>query len=287
MFQNTLITKEDKIMDFKNPDTALLSEKKLYIFDMDGTIYLGYNVFDFAIRFINHLRAAGKRVLFFTNNASHTTEFYVKKLTKLGFSPTPDEIMTSGDVTIEFLKRHRPGKSVYLVGTDELVDSFRANGINILTGDEDKADIVVTSFDTTLTYKKMDNSCRFIRGGAEYLSTHPDFNCPTENGFIPDSGAIAAFVTASTGKVPTYFGKPYRETIDMISEATGFGLGEMCIFGDRLYTDIAIGKKHGVTAVLVLTGETQPADVDAATPAEKPDFVFDSLDCVDKVMFGE
>lgn len=287
MFQNTLITKEDKIMDFKNPDTALLSEKKLYIFDMDGTIYLGYNVFDFAIRFINHLRAAGKRVLFFTNNASHTTEFYVKKLTKLGFSPTPDEIMTSGDVTIEFLKRHRPGKSVYLVGTDELVDSFRANGINILTGDEDKADIVVTSFDTTLTYKKMDNACRFVRNGAEYLSTHPDFNCPTENGFIPDSGAIAAFVTASTGKVPTYFGKPYRETIDMISEATGFGLGEMCIFGDRLYTDIAIGKKHGVTAVLVLTGETQPADVDAATPAEKPDFVFDSLDCVDKVMFGE
>ncbi len=273
-------------MDFKNPDTALLSEKKLYIFDMDGTIYLGYNVFDFAIRFIDHLRAAGKKVLFFTNNASHTTEFYVNKLTKLGFSPTPDEIMTSGDVTIEFLKRHRPGKSVYLVGTDELVQNFRESGIKMLEGDEESADIVVTSFDTTLTYQKMDNACRLVRGGAEYLSTHPDFNCPTETGFIPDSGAIAAFVTASTGKIPTYFGKPYRETIDMISEATGFGLDEMCIFGDRLYTDIAIGKKHGVTAVLVLSGETQPEDVDAATPAEKPDFVFDSLDNVDHIMFG-
>lgn len=274
-------------MDFKNPDTALLSEKELYIFDMDGTIYLGYNVFDFAIRFIDHLRAAGKRVLFFTNNASHTTEFYVKKLTKLGFSPTPDEIMTSGDVTIEFLKRHRAGKSVYLVGTDELVDSFRESGIDMLSGDEERADIVVTSFDTTLTYKKLDDACRLVRGGAEYLSTHPDFNCPTETGFIPDSGAIAAFVTASTGKTPTYFGKPYRETIDMISEATGFSLDQMCIFGDRLYTDIAIGKKHGVTAVLVLSGETQPADVDAATPAEKPDFVFDSLDDVDKIMFSQ
>lgn len=274
-------------MDFKNPDTALLSEKELYIFDMDGTIYLGYNVFDFAIRFIDHLRAAGKRVLFFTNNASHTTEFYVKKLTKLGFSPTPDEIMTSGDVTIEFLKRHRAGKSVYLVGTDELVDSFRESGINMLSGDEERADIVVTSFDTTLTYKKLDDACRLVRGGAEYLSTHPDFNCPTETGFIPDSGAIAAFVTASTGKTPTYFGKPYRETIDMISEATGFSLDQMCIFGDRLYTDIAIGKKHGVTAVLVLSGETQPADVDAAAPAEKPDFVFDSLDNVDKIMFPQ
>ena len=126
-------------MDFKNPDTALLSEKKLYIFDMDGTIYLGYNVFDFAIRFINHLRAAGKKVLFFTNNASHTTEFYVNKLTKLGFSPTPDEIMTSGDVTIEFLKRHRAGKSVYLVGTDELVQNFRESGIKMLEGNEESA----------------------------------------------------------------------------------------------------------------------------------------------------
>lgn len=274
-------------MDFTNPNPSIIADKKLYIFDMDGTIYLGYNVFDFAIRFINNLRAAGKKILFFTNNASHSTAFYVNKLTKLGFSPTPDEIMTSGDVTIEFLKRHRAGKSVYLVGTDELVENFRENGINLLNGDEESADIVITSFDTSLTYQKMDNACRLVRGGAEYLSTHPDFNCPTETGFIPDSGAIAAFVTASTGKTPTYFGKPYRETIDMISEATGFSLDEMCIFGDRLYTDIAIGKKHGVTAILVLSGETQPEDVDAATPAEKPDFVYDSLDDVDKILFSK
>ena len=275
-------------MNFQNPANCkeTLDSKKLYIFDMDGTIYLGYQVFPYAIRFINNLRAAGKKVLFFTNNASHTTEFYVQKLTKLGFSPTPDEIMTSGDVTIEFLKRHRAGKSVYLVGTPELVENFRENGIPMLEGNEDKADIVVTSFDTTLTYEKMDNACRLVRNGAEYLSTHPDFNCPTENGFIPDSGAIAALCTASTGKVPTYFGKPYKETIEMIGEATGYTNEEMCIFGDRLYTDIALGKKFGVTAVLVLSGETQPEDVEAAAVADKPDFVFDSLDNVDQVMFG-
>jgi ribonucleotide monophosphatase NagD (HAD superfamily) len=103
---------------------------------------------------------------------------------------------------------------------------------------------------------------------------------------MPDSGAIAALVTASTGKVPTYFGKPYRETIEMICEATGMEPSEMCIFGDRLYTDIAVGKRHGVTAVLVLSGETQPADVEAATDADKPDFVFDSLDDVDRTMFA-
>lgn len=273
-------------MSFVNLAIAPIADKELYIFDMDGTIYLGFQVFPFAIKFINNLRKAGKRVLFFTNNASHTTAYYVEKLTKLGFSPTPDEIMTSGDVTIEYLKRHRAGKSVYLVGTDELVENFRENGIPMLTGKEEAADIVVTSFDTTLTYEKLDNACRLVRGGAEYLSTHPDFNCPTETGFIPDSGAIAAFVTASTGKTPTYFGKPYKETIEMICEATGKSPAQMCIFGDRLYTDIAVGKRHGVAAILVLSGETKMADVDAAAEADKPDYVFPSLDEVNTAIFG-
>ena len=273
-------------MNFKNPDTAVLGEKKLYIFDMDGTIYLGGQPFDFAIRFIKNLRKNGKKVLFYTNNASHTTPFYLQKLTRLGYEPTADEIMTSGDVTFEFLNRFRHGKSVYLVATDELVEEYRAKEINLLNGDEEKADIVITSFDTSLTYEKLNNACRLIRGGAEYLSTHPDFNCPTENGFIPDSGAIAALVTASTGKVPTYFGKPYKETIEMICEATGFSCDQMCIFGDRLYTDIAVGKRHGVTAVLVLSGETTEADVDAAAVADQPDFVYDSLDNVDQEIFG-
>ena len=274
-------------MSFKYADPAILGDKKLFIFDMDGTIYLGGIPFDFAIRFIKNLRAAGKKVLFFTNNASHTTPFYQKKLERLGFEPREDEIMTSGDVTLEFLKRFRAGKSVYLVATDELVEEYKREGINILTGDEESADIVITSFDTSLTYKKLDDACRLIRGGAEYLSTHPDMNCPTENGFIPDSGAIAALVTASTGKKPTYFGKPYRETIEMIGEATGFSNEEMCIFGDRLYTDIALGKKFGVTSVLVLSGETKQEDVDAAEEADRPDLVFESLDGVSKVMFGE
>ena len=275
-------------MNFQNPANCkqTLDSKKLYIFDMDGTIYLGYQVFPYAIRFINNLRAAGKKVLFFTNNASHTTEFYVQKLTKLGFSPTPDEIMTSGDVTIEFLKRHRAGKNVYLVGTPELVENFRENGIPMLTGSEETADIVVTSFDTTLTYEKMDNACRMVRNGAEYLSTHPDFNCPTETGFIPDSGAIAAFVTASTGKVPTYFGKPYKETVEMICEATGFTTDEMCIFGDRLYTDIALGAKNGVTSILVLTGEGTYEEAMELPEGEKPAFIFPSLAEVDEAVFG-
>ena len=274
-------------MEFKNPNTDIIKSKKLYIFDMDGTIYLGGRPFDFAKRFIKNLRASGRRVLFFTNNASHTSPFYLSKLERLGFEPSADEIMTSGDVTLEFLKRHRAGKSVYLVGTDELVEEYAAKGIKLVNGESDPrhADIVITSFDTSLTYEKLNIACRLIRNGAEYLSTHPDFNCPTEDGFIPDSGAIAALVTASTGKTPTYFGKPYKETVEMIGEATGFAREEMCIFGDRLYTEIALGKSFGVTSVLVLSGETTEEDVDAALPKDKPDFAFASLDDVDKLMF--
>ncbi|MBQ1213027.1 MAG: HAD-IIA family hydrolase [Clostridia bacterium] len=270
-------------MNFANPDINVLKEKELFIFDMDGTIYLGDNVFDFAVDFINRLRENGKKVLFFTNNASHAFPFYMKKLTAKGFAPKREEIMTSGDVTKVFLKRMRAGKSVYLVGTDELVEDFYNSGVRLFSGDVDAVDIVVTSFDTSLTYEKLNNACRFVRNGAEYLSTHPDYNCPTEDGFIPDSGAIAAFVTASTGKAPTYFGKPYVETLDMICEATGVSKEKMCIFGDRLYTDIALGANNGVTSILVLSGETHAEDLEASSV--QPAFVFPSLREVDELMF--
>jgi HAD superfamily hydrolase (TIGR01450 family) len=264
----------------------ILTDKKLYIFDMDGTIYLGSRVFGFAVDFINNLRSHGKRILFFTNNASNSKQYYIDKLTRLGFSPTADEVLTSGNVTTVYLNRFRADKRVYLVGTPGLCEEFAQAGVK-LAGMDEPADIVVTSFDTTLTYEKVRHACDLIRGGAEYLSTHPDFNCPVEGGFIPDSGAIAALVTASTGVTPVYFGKPYPQTIDMICAFTGCSKSDMCVFGDRLYTDIALGKRHGVTAILVLSGETQAADVEKADASERPDFVFDSLEDVNEIMFKQ
>ena len=248
-------------------------DKKLYVFDMDGTIYLGENVFPFAVTYIKRLRSEGRRVLFFTNNASKSPDFYVKRLARMGFEPRKDEIMTSGDVTIRFLKEKRPGKSVYLLGTKLLRKSFVDAGIEL----SDDAEIVVTSFDTELTYAKLEKACTLIRGGAEYLCTHPDLNCPTENGFIPDSGAIAAAVTASTGAVPRYFGKPYADTAEMICSYTGVSPSDACIFGDRLYTDIALGKNSGMTAVLVLSGETKRGDLEKLRPEQMPDIILESI----------
>lgn len=268
-----------------NPSIEILKNKKLFIFDMDGTVYLGNNVFPFAIDFINNLRKAGKKILFFTNNASRSPVTYLDRLAGMGFNPTIDEIMTAGDVTVEFLIRNRKDKTVFLVGTPDLESYFKERGIKLVSGDEEKADVVVTSFDMTLTYEKLKNACRFIMDGSEYLSTHPDFTCPTETGFIPDSGAISAFVTAATGVTPAYLGKPYKETLSMISEYTGIQNEDMCIFGDRLYTDIALGKRHGVTSILVLTGETTMEDVEKADEKDRPDFIFESLDSVNKELF--
>jgi len=251
----------------------ILQNKKLYIFDMDGTIYIEDRVFSFAVDFILSLRRERKHVLFLTNNASHAPDYYINKLTRLGFEPSRNELITSGDATIRYLKSNRAGKKVYLVGTPELCKQFEENNI-VLSED---ADIVVTSFDTTLTYDKLRIACQLIQKGAEYLSTHPDINCPVENGFIPDSGAISAFVTASTGVTPTYFGKPYTQTINTICDFTGVKNEDMVVFGDRLYTDIALGKRHGITSVLVLTGETKQSDVEQAKIEDKPDYVFSSL----------
>ncbi len=253
--------------------SVIRPDKKLYIFDMDGTIYLGDRVFPFAVEYIRRLRADGRRVLFFTNNASRDGKVYLDRLSRMGFSPREDEILTSGDVTIRFLLGHRKGKSVFLLGTPSLRKSFEEAGIEL----SDEGDIVVSSFDTGLTYAGLERACTLIRGGAEYLCTHPDFNCPTETGFIPDSGAIAAAITASTGVIPRYFGKPYPDTAEMIFSYTGISAPDACIFGDRLYTDVALGKNSGMTAVLVLSGETTPKDLENLPAERAPDLVIESI----------
>ena len=266
----------------EQPLSVVLKRKRLFVFDMDGTLYLGNSVLPGAVDFVRRLRAEGRKVLFFTNNASHNPAFYYEKLEKMGFAPQKGEVLTSGDVTAEFLLRHRRGKPVYAVGTPELEEQLKQYGIVL----KEQADIVLTSFDTTLTYRKLEHACRLIRSGAEFLATHPDFNCPTEDGFIPDSGAIAALITASTGKTPVFFGKPCRSALDMICELTGVQPEDAVIFGDRLYTDIALGRRNGVTAVLTLTGETTRDEAEQAEPEERPDYLVEAMSEAFSAMFS-
>ncbi len=251
-------------------DKQALKQIELFVLDMDGTIYLGDKILPGAIEFVKTARERGKKVVFFTNNASKNPNNYVEKLERMGFGAERSDVVTAGDVTIEYLKRNRPNEAVYLVGTPALEQSFKDAGIEL----SENAKIVVTSFDTTLTYEKLVIACDLIRNGADFYCTHPDFNCPTENGFIPDSGAIAALVTASTGISPKYFGKPYKETADMISELFGIPFEKTAIVGDRLYTDIALGRNNGLMSVLVLSGETK---IEEVNENNAPDIILDGI----------
>ncbi len=256
-----------------------LNNIELFVLDMDGTIYLGEQVFDEALRFVKEARAKGKRVIFFTNNASRNPQIYVERLNRMGFAATREDIVTSGDVTSAYLKLHHPNTPVYLVGTPALEEAFRAEGIRLTNGTDrataETAEIVVASFDTTLVYEKLDIACNLIRKGATFYSTHPDFVCPMEGGAIlPDSGAICALITSCTDVLPKYFGKPEAETANMIEHLFGIPREKTAIVGDRLYTDIALGKKNGLLSVLVLTGETSMDDVNDENCA---DIILDNI----------
>lgn len=253
-------------------DISILKEIKLFVLDMDGTFYLGESLIDGSLEFIEKLKKTGRKFLFFTNNSSKAPVFYRSKLSRLGCEIDEKDVVTSGDVTINYLKENRPSANIYLVGTKLLRESFMKAGLTLV---DHNPDIVVVGFDTTLDYEKVSKACRYIRNGAEFIATHPDFNCPVEDGFIPDCGAICAMITASTGVKPRYMGKPFKETIDTILELTGLDKTEIAFVGDRMYTDIAIGANNRVTSVLVLSGETKVKDIELSDI--KPDFVFPSL----------
>lgn len=262
-----------------NRDINELKRKKLFVLDMDGTFYLGNNLIKGSLEFIRKLGEKGVGFLFFTNNSSRTPGFYRQKLAGIGCFVEEASVVTSGDVTIKYLKENYPSSSVYLVGTPLLEECFSAAGIRL---SDEKADIVVIAFDTTLTYEKLTKACTFIRNGSIFLATHPDLNCPTEDGCIPDCGAMCAMITASTGVSPKYLGKPNMETVEMIKLISGISGEDMAFVGDRLYTDIAIGVKNGITSILVLTGETTAEDLKGSEI--KPDYIFDSLGSLGEVL---
>jgi len=255
---------------------AALKDAGFYIFDMDGTIYLDYTPLPNAVNLLAKLSAdGGKRLIYFTNNASKNPGYYREKLIRLGFAAADGQVLTSADVLLKYLKSHEAGKSVYLLGTPYLEEMFRCAGIELTTA---APDIVVTSFDTTLTYAKLERACAHIRGGALWLTTHPDINCPVEGGYIPDCGAINELIRVSTGEpLPKAFGKPCGEAVDMIEEIYKVKRGAMAVFGDRLYTDIAFGKRNGMTAVLLLTGEASLGEALALPEGLRPDVIFDDL----------
>jgi HAD superfamily hydrolase (TIGR01450 family) len=240
---------------------------------MDGTFYLSDRLLEGALRFIDLLRAQNKDFLFLTNNSSKHRGQYAEKITRLGL-PLPEEyVLTSGEATALYLKERQPEASLYVVGTPALEDEFRHHGFRLVDKDPQ---YLVLGFDTTLTYQKLWKLCDFVRAGVPYIATHPDFNCPTEGGWMPDVGAMIAFVKAATGREPDLVvGKPNRLIVDAAALKMKLPVSQLAMIGDRLYTDIALGQSSGIATVLVLSGETHAEDL-PGSPFQ-PDYIFDNL----------
>ena len=250
-----------------------LREITCFALDMDGTIYLGEQWIDGAREFLAAVEKAGKQYIFLTNNSSKGPGNYVEKLARMGLFVDSGRIVTSGQATIDYLKRNHPGKRVFLLGNELLTREFEEAGIVL---DDVNPEVVVTGFDTSLTYAKMCKVCDFVRSGLPYIATHPDYNCPTETGFIPDAGAIHAFIHASAFRYPDHvIGKPSGDIMDYLARRAGVTKKQTAMVGDRLYTDVAAGVNNGYTGILVLSGEATMQDVEKSDVM--PDLIFDSV----------
>ncbi len=258
-----------------------LRDCELFLFDMDGTLYLGDNVYEGAVALMEDLPRLGKKYIYLTNNSSRAGTDYVTRLRRLGFPCESENVFTSGMATGMYLTQNCPGASVYLAGTRAFYRELESYGVRLVNDERghtdcDSVDVVVQGFDTELVYEKLDRAVHFLRRGAKFLAANPDWVCPMPAGeVLPDCGSICALLTASSGVEPEYIGKPNRNMIDVIAKMTGIPNEKICAVGDRLYTDIAVAQNAGSVSVLVLSGETDQRMVDEAE--RKPDYVLPSV----------
>jgi len=235
----------------------ILKSKKLYLFDMDGTLYLGDRLYDFTIELLDTLKATGRRYLFMTNNSSKSVEDYIKKLAKLGIPSTREDFITSSQATAYYLKQHHWGQKLYVCGTRSLKRELEMEGFTV-TENVDETECIVMGFDTELTFQKLHDVSYLLltRESIPYIATNPDYVCPTEFGSVPDCGSVCDMIFNATGKRPVVIGKPSPLMPLLAMEQHGYSKEETAVVGDRIYTDVKSGLNAGITGILVLSGES-------------------------------
>ena len=250
----------------------LLRSMRLFLFDMDGTLYLGDELFPFTKPLLKAIRDSGATYLFMTNNSSKSVEDYVKKLARLGIDADREDFITSSQATAYYLHRHYEGKTLYVCGTESLKEELRRE-VFALTEDLEKVEVVVTGFDTELTFKKLWDVSWLLTKNPDmpYIATNPDLVCPTEFGYVPDCGSVTIMIKNATGREPVVIGKPSPLMPELAMERLGYKKSETCVIGDRIYTDVKSGLNAGITGILVMSGETTE-EILVSSP-DKPDLV--------------
>ena len=249
---------------------AQLREKRLFLLDMDGTIYLDEQLFDGVPEFLRYVRRIGGRYLFLTNNSSRGVEGYIEKMHRLGIDTCREDYLTSVDATIRYLRASLPGKTCYVAGTASFMDQLAQAGIPV-TRDREQAEVLLCGFDTELTFQKLEDACILLGQGIPYLATNPDWVCPTAYGFVPDCGSVCEMLWRATSRRPIVIGKPEPLMPQLAMLEASVSAQETLLVGDRIYTDIASGANAGIDTLLVLSGETKEEDLPTADP--QPTFV--------------
>lgn len=251
-----------------------LKDLKLFLLDMDGTIYIDDHLFDGVLEFLDYIRQIGGRYIFMTNNSSKGVDKYIEKLKSLGIEADKEDFVTSVDATIHYLK-NKNYKKIYASGTKSFKEQLRQAGIPVTEQVEDGIDCVLTGFNTELKFKDLEDICILLRDDLAYVATNPDWVCPTWYGYVPDCGSVARMIYNATKKMPYFIGKPQPDMANLSMEKTGFAKEETAVIGDRLYTDIACGVNAGITSIFVLSGEGTVDDI--KTSDAKPDFVLENI----------
>ena len=261
-----------------------VKEIKLFLFDMDGTLYLGDRLYDFTKELLSTIKAQNKRYLFMTNNSSKSVEDYVKKLKKLGIEATKEDFITSSQATALYLRENCPNDRLYVCGTNSLKSELENYGFEI-TEEPDKVDCIVMGNDTELTFKKLDDISRLLSTcDVKYIATNPDYVCPTEYGFVPDCGSFCDMIYNATKKRPIFIGKPEPAMPIIAMKMTGYSKNETAVIGDRIYTDIKSGINAGIKNILVLSGETTLETLEKSS--DKPDLVLNSANEILEILKG-
>ncbi|MES2458948.1 MAG: HAD-IIA family hydrolase [Armatimonadota bacterium] len=250
--------------------TVDLARIRHVVLDMDGTIYCGEQLFDCTLPFLDLLKRLDINHTFLTNNTSRSKTDYIAKLEKRGISATVEQMYTAADSTLSYLHDQLPDvKRVAILGTPSLAAQFAEAG---LTDDWESPEAVVVGFDTGLEYHRLCKTAYFIQQGLPFIATHPDLICPTEEPTVlVDCGAICTCLTAVTGRTPIVLGKPEPSLLLDICRKANVQPEETLMVGDRIYTDVAMGRRAGVPAVLVLSGEGTREEA-AASPLP-PDLI--------------
>ncbi len=243
-----------------------------FVIDMDGTVYIGGEVIPGATEFIGFLRSKGIPFVFLTNNSSRSRGYYLEKVRDMGLDASIENILTSAVATERFLLDQRPGKRVYVLATPEVQDEMREAGIPLT---EEDPDIVLLTFDRTITFDKINKAYSFIMAGAELVATHPDHLCPTEGGYDVDIGAFICMFEYLTGRKATVVGKPNPLMLDMAAAEMGAERESTVMVGDRLYTDMRMAQDCGIRSILVLSGETTEEDLRGSSM--RPTYVVGSV----------